>query len=109
MCVPIEPLLNKGKPLANVLNQSKIAVSTTSKKPVTVPFNESMEYEPTFTYGFESESRKRSLGAGYNCKAKKHCCVLPICLVFEGMKDSEKIKKPRHMYNASICYCIFVE
>jgi hypothetical protein len=63
----------------------------------------------TFTYGFESESRKRSLGAGYNCKAKKHCCVLPICLVFEGMKDSEKIKKPRHMYNASICYCIFVE
>jgi hypothetical protein len=34
---------------------------------------------------------------------------LPICLVFEGMKDREKIKKPRHMYNASICYCIFVE
>ena len=76
MCVPIEPLLNKGKPLANVLNQSKIAVSrpTSTKKPVTVPFNESIEYEPTFTYGFESESRKRSLGAGYNCKAKKHCC-----------------------------------
>jgi hypothetical protein len=34
---------------------------------------------------------------------------LPIWMVFEGMKDSEKIKKPRHMYNASICYCIFLE
>lgn len=75
------PLLNKEKPLDNVLNQSKTPVPISLKKPLRVAVNESIDYEATSNYGFDAESRKRSLN-GRNRKAKKQCADISITDLF---------------------------
>ncbi|EFX69241.1 hypothetical protein DAPPUDRAFT_329314 [Daphnia pulex] len=80
-------LLNEEKPLVNVPSQSQTRVVISPEKLVSV--NESIEYEEKSNYGFESESGKRRLDAGNNCKAKKRCGDICIADLFGDRRSSE--------------------
>ncbi|KAK4037712.1 hypothetical protein OUZ56_029741 [Daphnia magna] len=94
----VVPLLNKEKPFDNVQNPNKTPVSAAPKKSVVVPINQSIDYEPTPSYGFLGRSQKRSVGA------KKHCSNISITNLFgdQSRMESEREETPLDLPNLPI-------